>query len=215
MTRHGLRSLSTGASLLFLLLALAGPPGAQAEETVRGTDSGLDERIDIALEEADVQQVLASFGAIVALETDVDPEIEGEITIELHNVRAATVLTAVCESVGCRWWIEDGRLKLEKDPEAPPARGASPESAEGPSARFPDDLIDIELEDADLRETLRAFGSIAQARVVIDESLEGKVTIKLHNTPVNHALDALCRVHGCTWELQETDEGPVLRFVAR
>lgn len=177
--------------------------------------SGLDERIDMQLEKADVQQVLVSFGGIVSMEADVDPAIEGEVTIELHNVRAATALTAVCESVGCRWWIEDGRLKIEKDPDAPPAPRVATGRAEGPSAERLDTPIDLELEDADLRQVLQAFGSIVQARVEIDESLEGEVTLDLHNTPVRQALDAVCRVHGCDWELRETDEGPVLELTRR
>jgi type II secretory pathway component GspD/PulD (secretin) len=73
----------------------------------------------------------------------------------------------------------------------------------------------MELVDADLRETLRAFGSIVQARVSIDASLQGTVTVDLHNTPAREALDAVCRMQGCAWELQETEEGPVLLVVRR
>lgn len=205
--------------VVFTLLTLAAG-GAEASAAAPATPasaapSGLDERIDMQLEEADVQQVLASFGAIVSMEADVDPAIEGEVTIELHNVRAATALTAVCESVGCRWRIEDGRLTIEKDPEAPPAPRAATGRAEGPSAERLDTPIDLELEDADLRQVLQAFGSIVQARVALDESLQGEVTIQLHDTPVRQALDAVCRVHGCTWELQETDNGPVLKVTRR
>lgn len=202
---------TTLAYFALLCLTAGGAGAARASQTAEG----LDERLDIAMKDADVQQVLASFGEIYAGEADVDPAIEGEVTIELHNVRAATALTAVCESVGCRWRIADGRLRIEKDPDAPPALQAAPGRAEGPSAERLDTPIDLELEAADLRQVLQAFGSIVQARVVLDESLDGEVTLDLHKTPVRQALDAVCRVHGCAWELQETDEGPVLRFSQR
>lgn len=200
---------------VFTLLILAAGGAAASATSASAAPSGLDERIDIQLEEADVQQVLASFGGIVSMEAHVDPAIEGEVTIELHNVRAATALTAVCESVGCRWRIEDGRLTIEKDPDAPPAPRAATGRAEGPSAERLATPIDLELEDADLRQVLQAFGSIVQARVEIDETLEGEVTIQLHDTPVRQALDAVCRVHDCAWELQETGEGPILELTRR
>jgi type II secretory pathway component GspD/PulD (secretin) len=198
-------------------LALAGASAAQPEVPgpAHPPETSLDQRIDIALQEADVSQVLASFGEIFGGEVEVDPEVRGEVTMELHHVRAATVLTAVCESVGCQWWIEDGRLKIERNPEAPAPPPAAPGRAEGVSAARLDAPINMELVDADLRETLRAFGSIVQARVSIDASLQGTVTVDLHNTPAREALDAVCRMQSCAWELQETEGGPVLLVVRR
>ncbi len=201
--------------LPLLVLVAAGAGIAQAPERVRAPASGIDQRIDIHLKEADVRETLASFGEILAGGSEIDPEVAGEVSIELHDVRVATALTALCESVGCLWWIEDGQLKVERDPEATRAPRAIAGRAEGRSAERLEEPIDMELEDARLEETLRAFGSILQARVEIGETLEGKVTIELHDTPVRLALDTLCRVHGCTWELRETDDGPVLKFSGR
>jgi len=197
---------------LFSSVAAPEAGAAQVSKTVSVTEAGLEERLDIVLKEADVEEVLASFGAILGQETEIDPEVQGEISIQLHNVRAATALTAVCESVGCLWRLEDGRLKVDRDPKAPPGRSTAPGRAEGPSAALLDQPIDMDLKDADLREALRAFGSIVGARVSISGTLEGKVTIQLASTPVHTALDAVCRVQGCRWELLETEEGPVLRF---
>lgn len=201
--------------LPFLVLVAAGAGIAQGPERVRAPASGIDQRIDIQLKEADVRETLASFGEILARGSEIGPEVAGEVSIELHDVRVATALTAVCESAGCLWWIEDGRLKVERDPEATRALKAVAGRAEGRSAERLEEPIDMELEDARLEETLRAFGSILQARVVIDETIEGTVTLELYDTPVRLALDTLCRVHGCTWELQETGEGPVLKFTGR
>jgi type II secretory pathway component GspD/PulD (secretin) len=203
----------TAFVLACLSFATAGSTAARVSRPELQPDLGLQERIDIELREADVKAVLASFGHIFGGETEIDPAIAGEVTIELHHVRAATVLTAVCESVGCLWRIEDGRLEIEKDPEFEPRPGASGQ-AEGPSAARLDELIDMELVDADLRETLRSFGAIVQARAEIDPKLEEKVTVQLQDTPVRTALDAICRIEGCRWELVEEDEGPVLRFSA-
>lgn len=213
---------TAGAVVLTLLsLALPHPAPAVGQDTDRvrfrahfdvEMGSRLDARLVLELREAAVREVLAAFGRILGQEPLIDPEIRGSVTIELHNVRAATALTAVCESVGCRWWIEDGLLKIEKDPEARSPLGDTPASAEGPSAGGLEEEVDMSLKDADLRQVLEAFGSIVGAPATIDPSLQGRLTIELVNTPLRQAIDATCRVQGCRWELVETAAGPVLRF---
>lgn len=220
---HALRTRAARVAALALLSLVAAAPSRAAEQEPDGApyrahysvemDSRLDARLDLELKEAAVAQVLASFGQIVGAEAVIDPEIRGEVTIELHNVRAATALTAVCESLGCLWRIEDGMLKIDRDPEAKPAPARRSEPAEGESAAGLDQPIDMALKDADLRQVLESFGRIAGARITIDPSLQGKVTIQLQNTPARTALDALCRIEGCRWELQEDEEGPLLVFI--
>jgi len=192
---------------LVLLLALGAP-------AVAAPPSGLDTRIDLELEKAEAQKVLASFGQILGAEASIDPTITGTVTIEVHHVRTATALTAVCESVGCVWTIEDGKLTIRRDSSAPmPESGPPATQPEGPEAL--DSLIDISLDDAGLRETLLAFGSIAGLPVEIDDALEGKVTIELQDTPARKALDAVCATHGCRWEVVETAKGAVVRITPR
>lgn len=197
----------TVPSVLVLFLAFAAA-------AVADPPSGLDGRIGIALKGADARQVLASFGAILGREASIDPEVTGTLTIELHGVRAATALTAACESLGCVWSIEDGVLRVRRDPGAPATvPAAAPSDAEAP--RGLDNPIDMQLRDAGLRETLRAFAAIAGVPVEVDEALGGKVTIDLHNTPARKALDALCDTHDCRWSIVDTPDGPVLRVTPR
>lgn len=122
---------------------------------------------------------------------------------------------AVCESVGCLWRIEDDVLRVTKDPDVPEGRGPSSGRAESPSAAKLDEPIDMELRDADLHQTLAAFASITGLEVEVDDALDGRVTIHLQDTPVRQALDAVCDVQDCHWELVETEDGPVLRFSPR
>lgn len=189
-------------ALLVLSLACALPALAQPE---------LDERISLELEDAPAGMVLGSFGSILKREAQVDPGIEGTISIELHNVRVETALQAVCESVGCLWRLDARRLRFVPDPDhvPPKTRPATDEEAE-PAPGGLDDLIDISLLDADVRETLTSFGRISGFPVVIDEEIEGVISLELTNTPARKALDAVCEVHDCVWEIVESDQGSVL-----
>lgn len=193
-----LRSLFT---LLLLASASAAPLGAQPE---------LDERISLELEDADVGQVLESLGSILEREVEVDPAIGGTISIELHDVRVETALTAVCESAGCVWNLDARRLRMSPDPSHPPAKPRP-----RPTRTGLDEPIDMELKDASLGETLRAFGSIAELPVILDDGVDqdAKVTVQLASTPAGQALDVICRMNGCAWEVVEHDDGTAVLHV--
>lgn len=204
---------------VLLATVLAAVPAAAA-------DDWLDQRIDIELEDARAEEFFRSMAQISELEAAEIPELDGSLSMELHDVRVATALTAACESVGCVWRVEDGRLRILKDPAAPvrkpkPAgagrtagHSTARERATEPSVRALDQTIDIELRDADLRQVLQSFGEASGAAVRVDDALQGSVTVQLHSVPIRQALDALCGIEGCEWEWQETDEGPVLVFEA-
>lgn len=213
MTSPSTPSIATIALVAFLSVTAALPGRAQVSAHFRVGETRLDARVDLELQDAEVAQVLASFGRILGHDAVIDPEIRGKVSVELHNVRAATALTAVCESVGCLWRIEDGRLHVVRDPEASRDRGTGSSSAGGPSAARLEMPIDMDLKDASLQETLRSFAVILEAGTEIEETLAGRVSVQLADTPVRKALDAICRVEGCRWELAETEGGPVLRVV--
>lgn len=168
--------------------------------------TGLDGRINIELKEADLGETLQSFGAVLeAEEVVIDPAVSGTVTVTLSNVSVRTVLTAVCESVDSVWRLEDGVLTVELAPEPAPAPedGAGADPLEQP--------IDLDLRDADLRRVLEAFGQLAGLEVQVAPEVNGTVTVEVNETPVREALDRLCKVNHCIWEVVEGEGGPVLR----
>jgi type II secretory pathway component GspD/PulD (secretin) len=165
---------------------------------------GLDERIDIDLEKADVRQTLESFGKVLQVdEVLIDPELAGTVSIRLESVRVRTVLAALCDSIGCEWSLEDGVFRVE----AVAREAASPAGL--------DEKIDLDLADAPARQVLESFGRILRAEVEIDEGIGGTISVELHGVPTREALDHVCELAGCHWELDESPDGPVLRIEAR
>jgi type II secretory pathway component GspD/PulD (secretin) len=186
--------------LALLLFALAFAPPVQAQPE-------LDERLSLELEDADVREVLESFGTILEREVDIASEIEGKVSIEVHNVRLETALDALCDTAGCRWRMDARRLLFSPDPNYVPPR---PIPAPQPSPAGLDERIDIDMKDADVRETLQSFGMIAGLPVEIEDGVSGKVTVHLRDIPAREALDALCGIQGCVWEVVEGPDGAVL-----
>jgi type II secretory pathway component GspD/PulD (secretin) len=194
---NGIRMFALGLGLLLL-----GAGGALAEPA--DPRSGLDERIDMALKKAAPADLFGTFAKMLNAEAVVDPAVREPVSIELHNVRARTLLDAICESIGCRWRLEPGsppKLRVT----AVPAGGAEPR----PTALG--EPIDLKVTDADARDVLKTFAEILRVQAAVDPAVQGTVTFNLEATPCNQALDAVCRSAGCEWSL----DGGVLRVTPR
>jgi type II secretory pathway component GspD/PulD (secretin) len=192
-------------ALALLLFALAGAPALRAQPE-------LDHRLSLELKDADVRETLEAFGTILEREIEIDPKIRGKVSIEVHNVRLQTVLDALCDTAGCVWRLDARRLGFSPDPSYVPPRPMPPPQA---SPAGLDDMIDIDLKDADVRETLQSFGMIAGLPVEIDDDVSGKVTVHLRDIAARDALDALCGVQGCVWEVVVDEEGASVLHVSK
>ncbi len=196
-----MRILWTWGLGLGLLLLAAG--AAQAEP--KAARNPLDERIDMALKKAAPADLFDTFAKMFRAEAVVDPAVREPVSIELHNVRARTLLDAICESIGCRWSLEPGN--------PPKLRVTAAPAGGGPEAKPAtlDEPIDLKVTDADVRDVLRTFAEMLGVKAAVDPEVKGTVTFNLENTPCNQELDAVCQSAGCEWSL----DGGVLRVTPR
>jgi hypothetical protein len=201
---------------LILLAALAAASGVARAEPASAGDKPdkLDERIDMTLKNAAPDDLFGSLAKLLGPDAVavVDPAVRGPVVIELHNVRARTLLDAVCESIGCRWSVAAATSAT------PPKLLVVPlpakERGEGGQKKIPiKEAIDFKVTRADGRDVLRTFGEILSADVVVEPGVAGQVTLELENLPVDQTLDAVCKSLGCEWSLTEGANGrkPVLR----
>jgi type II secretory pathway component HofQ len=56
--------------------------------------------------------------------------------------------------------------------------------------------IDIELQDADLREVLRLFADIGHVNIVVQRGIQGRVTCRFRDTPWDEILRHIVRATG-------------------
>lgn len=183
---------------------LAGLLGAGA---ALAAGNPLDERISLSLKEAAPEETFRAFGQMMGVEAVVDPGITGKVTVTLGNVRVRTLLDAVCESIGCRWELQDKKLRV------------TPAASDKPATEVPQALdtpIDLKVTEADSRELLKTFGEILSLPVSLDPAVSGKVSLELKKTPVRQALDTVCLAVGCDWELVDGSGGKqLLKFTAK
>lgn len=96
---------------------------------------------------------------------------------------------------------------------ASPPRRHTPRPAQRkppPAAEFPytGDPISLDLKDADLKDVLRTFATLARVNIVIDPEVKGSVTVRLIDVPWDQALDVVLRTNGLGYVVQ----GNVLRI---
>jgi regulator of replication initiation timing len=174
-------------------LALAGlllAPAAQA------SPDALDRRVSLDLQDVTAAEAFGSLARVAGVQVDLDGLADEKVSLELENVRVKTLLTALCESLGCRWELADGkppRLRIVADPAGhPPARVK-------PSQASLDAQIDLKVKDARVRDLLETVAQITSTRPFIDSAVQGSISLELENTAVRTVLDTICQTAKCTW----------------
>ena len=70
------------------------------------------------------------------------------------------------------------------------------------SSKYAGEPISLNLRDADLRDVLGMFAKLTKIQFVIDPDIQGKVTIAVHDTPWDEALDRIITENGYKWTLE-------------
>lgn len=185
MAGLGLVGFLLGAMAQATAPALAAPPAGP-----------LDSKGELAVKEADPEELFETLGKLIGAEVVLEPGLTGKVSIELHNVRVRTILDALCESVGCQWTLDS----LARPPKLRVTPGpAEPRPDPLGKHAFPKDRIDLRVTDADVQEVLRTFGQILGGKAIVDPAIQGKVSLDLQDTPLDQALNAVCAAAGCDW----------------
>ncbi len=193
---------------LTLILGLALPLPSLARQ-LDGEDP-----ISLSLAQAKVTDVLRSFASILGGRLDIEPGIEGRVTIELQQVPWGAALDRVCrqQTLDCR---------IVPDPDREGSSTLRVRRARGGVGKvglvappWGDPLLNLSLREAPLGDVLRSFGSILEREVILPEGLDGHVTLEVANTPASLLLEEVCRLNDCGIENLAT-EGEPLRVVAR
>jgi type II secretory pathway component GspD/PulD (secretin) len=64
------------------------------------------EPIDLKVTGANVRELLQTFGQILGVETEIDPQITGKVTLELDSTPFSQALDKACAAAGCEWKLD-------------------------------------------------------------------------------------------------------------
>lgn len=154
--------------------------------------------VTLRVEDAAVGQVLQRIAGASGLNFIIQPgvDLQRKVTAQFEKVPWDQALPEVLRQVGFGFSHEGNVLWVYGD-----------EGLMGSAGQFVGQPINMSLENADLRETMANFATISQLTIVLDEGIQGGVTIELENVPWDQAFDAILRMNG----LASTVEGDVVR----
>jgi type IV pilus assembly protein PilQ len=70
------------------------------------------EKISLDLKDADLKDVLATFGKLAHINIAVDPEVHGSVTVQLHDVSWDQALELILQSNGLGYILEGNVLRV-------------------------------------------------------------------------------------------------------
>jgi len=83
--------------------ALAAKPGPSPDPK-----AGLTEAIDLRVTQAQVTELLNTFGQILSVEVQIGPGIGGQLSLDLNRVPVGEAIDTVCKKAGCTWKLTGG-----------------------------------------------------------------------------------------------------------
>lgn len=191
------------------LVVLAAAPDGAAQKALAK------ERVTVTFNTLPVAPVFTGLARSLGYEVSVDANLRALVTFQAENVTAQTVLTAICESVGCRWRLDGKRLIVEAIRDEIAIVRDRPDqvglTGSGGTSRskvlgLDDELpFDITWSPIDLRAALSSLARLYEADVVLSPALEGRrIALTIKSASLRQALDAVCAVAGCAWTLEDT-----------
>lgn len=168
--------------------------------TANAAPDALDKRVSLDLRNATAEEAFKSLARVAGVQI-LAKDVTGEVTLELENVRVRTILTAICDTLGCRWDLQDGNPPKLRITPLPEAERPTPRVKPSPAAL--DAPIDLKVTDASVRDLLEIVAQIMSAKAIVDSGVKGKVSLELEDTPVRTILDTVCLSSGCTWSYDE------------
>ena len=167
-------------------------------------------RLSMRLQGAEAGKVLSHFATMLNARLDVQCAESRPVTIAFENLTVETALSAICESAGLRWRLEEAPeriLSVTCDPvPAEPEEGRPMVKAQVErrveEGADPSTKVSLDLKDAESGDVMRTAADLLEARLLMDASLKGKtVTCHLESETVEKMLDVLCAQIGARWTL--------------
>ena len=196
-----------------IVVALTGLLASLPASPVLAQKATLDSRLEVRFEATPAADVFRSIVSGLGLELQLEPKVQGPVTIWVKDVSARTALNVVCESLGCQWRVNGRRLVVGQAGMAVASSGRSltyvgvvEKSGAAKVKVNPKDLlvnlkkplpVDMQFTDVPVSTVLRAMSEVSGVEITANEPLASKhVTLTGSGKTVEDALKAVIEQAG-------------------
>jgi TonB family protein len=173
----------------------------------------LQRRISVTYQGATPASVFQAIADVLGHRLQLDGKVSGSVTLDVRNVSVETALRAVCESIGCRWRIDNGALVVARDATAigpGPNDTLAQVSVRDVYENLP---VDIQWNAAPAEAAITALARMLGAEPLIDRALtDRRISLSLSKETARAALNAICDQAGCRWRLADAPKR-ILRVI--
>ena len=196
-----------------IVVALTGLLASLPASPVLAQKATLDSRLEVRFEATPAADVFRSIVSGLGLELQLEPKVQGPVTIWVKDVSARTALNVVCESLGCQWRVNGTRLVVSQPGAVTATSGRSlayvvtpAKSKSGQAEVVKKDLllnlkkplpVDMQFTDVPVSTVLRAMSEVSGIEITTDEPLASKhITLTGSGRTVEDALKAVIEQAG-------------------
>ena len=153
------------------------------------------EPINIELEGADLELVLANFSELTGYVFAIDPQTASRVSLDqvvdalYEETPWDQVIDEVLSEAGLEWTLEGKVLWIHI-----PGTGPSGDR------NFTGDEIRLRLKDADVRDVLATFSKITGHTIELAPEVQGTVSLRLDSVPWDQVLDFILTINGLASE---------------
>lgn len=170
------------------------------------------ERISLQFDDVPVVEACGRVASAMGYEISISAP-RALVTLRLENVTAKAALTAICEKTGCQWRRSGKRLVIDARRDVVTLtrmHGAefhrTDATIRNHRVQDLDDRLpfDIVWAPVDLNLAFKTLSRMTNAGVAIAPALgRRKVAVSITDASLHRALDAVCAIGSCRWELRE------------
>ncbi len=140
--------------------------------------------VDLQFRDAPILDVLHVLATSAQVNLDVDPDVTGTVSIDVHGAPWDVVLATIAK---------DHVLRVES---AGPVIRVSRADSPPTKTTFIGAPIDVDFAEMPLRDAVSTIAGFAKISITVADGVDAKVTLRLRNAPWDLALDHIARAYG-------------------
>lgn len=145
-----------------------------------------DDLVNLQVRGASIRDVLVMLTEQSGINMVPDETVQGQVTINLKNVSLEEAINTLTTAYHYKFnKLTDNVYLVSKNPFNKP-----------PKVEIENGILSLEVEDNDIRNVLNIISDKADLNMIIDDSVSGKVSVNLHNVPLNVGLTSFLTANG-------------------
>lgn len=185
---------------LVLLSACAVITGAASAQSIKVVaDEAHDKVASLSVDNADVKDAIGKLCDSFHKPYTFAAYVHGKVTVDIHSASFQRALISLLAAGAISYEHIDGVYRFAATKRT--AHGAG--SYNAPLPHLDMRLRKLDLEQSDIRDSLRDLFRACETTYMVAPQVRGSVTLQVEDMSAEDALNAICKLVGATWKVED------------